>query len=88
MSLSDLQRTAINAMCRQPLQAQDGAYQPLLPPSEPRCHDRLCMSREACRRWLDRDGPADRHYNIMRPAYHCHDAPCPHYIPTEDTDGR
>lgn len=56
-----------------------------LPPSEPRCFDRLCMAREACRRWLDRNGEADRHYNIMRPAYHCHDAPCPHHLPQDTT---
>ena len=88
MSLSDLQRTAINAMCRQPLQAQDGAYQPVLPPSEPRCWDSKCQAREACRRWLDRDGPAERHYSIMRPLWQCHTEPCAHYIPAEDTDGR
>lgn len=81
MSLSDLQRTAINAMCRQPLQAHDGAYQPVLPPSEPRCWDSKCQAREACRRWLDRNGQADRHYSIMRVKYHCNDTPCDHFIP-------
>ena len=88
MSLSDLQRTAINAMCRQPIYAQDGPYQPLLPPTEPRCHDRLCQSRDACRRWLDRDGPADRHYSIMRPLWQCHTEPCAHYLPQEAPNAR
>ncbi len=54
-----------------------------LPVSEPRCWDSQCQPRETCRRWLEREAKAERHYNIMRPAYHCHDAPCRHHVPAE-----
>ena len=52
-----------------------------LPSCEPRCHDQLCQARNTCRRWLDREGHADRHYSIMRPKYHCNDTPCDYHLP-------
>jgi hypothetical protein len=54
-----------------------------LPHCEPRCHDPLCQARNACRRWLEREAHAERHYSIMRPKYHCNDAPCAHHLPEE-----
>jgi hypothetical protein len=57
-----------------------------LPPDEPRCHDPLCNCRQSCRRWLEREGHALRHYAIMRPKYHCNTEPCAHHLPAEAAD--
>jgi len=58
---------------------------PNLPPTEPRCHDLKCGVHIVCRRWLEREDYADRHFSIMRPTYHCNDTPCDHFIPQEPT---
>jgi hypothetical protein len=55
-----------------------------LPYEEARCFDAKCQVRHGCRRYLERKDPAIRHCAIMRPLWHCHDAPCPSHIPQED----
>lgn len=58
-----------------------------LPYEEPRCWDRACLVRNTCKRYLERKDRAIRHHAIMRPTYHCNDAPCAHHIP-EDPDAQ
>jgi hypothetical protein len=55
-----------------------------LPYEEARCFDAKCQVRHGCRRYLERKDPAIRHHAIMRPTYHCNDAPCAHHVPQED----
>lgn len=52
----------------------------LLPPSEPRCWDSKCLSRQGCRRWLDREERADRNFATYRPLWQCHTVPCERFI--------
>ena len=57
-----------------------------LPYEEPRCHDSVCQVRHDCLRWMERKDRAIRHYAIMRPTYHCNDAPCDHYIKSSEVN--